>query len=302
MTEPLSSAQIAAEILRASESGPPLVSCTVVVAPAAASLAPGDKLLVRSDGTSAGRFSAGRLGASSLEEAVVKAAPAALAHRDVTTLSFASDGRELAGRREVEAAGDVVEVLLEVVEPPSQLLIVGGGHIGRALGELGVLLGMSVAVIDDREDYASPERFPFADQVICGEIEAEVERFPVDANTYAVMVSRGHKQDEASLRCVVGRGAAYVGMIGSKRRTRTVLDHLLRDGFSEEAVGSVFTPIGLDIGAETPEEIALAILAEIVLVRRGGAALPMSEHGRMLARPSGASAAKGPLAAPKPGP
>ena len=282
MSGPVPSSELAAEILRASESGPPLVSCTVVSATDAAAVTAGDKLLLRAEGTTLGG-----LGGGPLEAAVLEAAHGALNLRDVTTLAFTPDGRSLTGRREVEVAGEVVEILFEVVEPPSMLLIVGGGHIGRALGEMGAVLGMGVTVIDDREDYASVERFPFADHVICGEIADEVARFPIDGNTYAVMVSRGHKQDEASLRRVVGRGAAYVGMIGSERRTRTVLDHLLLDGVDEEAVKSVFTPIGLDIGAETPEEIALTILAEIILVRRGGSALPMSERGRIFARLSG---------------
>ena len=277
----LSGSDIAAELLRASESGPPVVACTVITAPAGLAAQPGDKLLVRADDTLIGC-----LGGGALETTIVAAARALRGRQDAMTLAFTPDGRRLTGRRAVDEASELVEILLEVVAPPSVLLIVGGGHIGRALGEMGALLGMSVAVIDDREEYASADRFPFADRVICGEIATEVARFPVDANTYAVMVSRGHKQDEASLRRVIDRGAAYVGMIGSKRRTRTVLDHLRNEGFDDEAVASVFTPIGLDIGAETPEEIALAILGEIVLVRRGGTALPMSDHGRMLTRPS----------------
>ena len=281
----LSGSDIAAELLRASESGPPVVSCTVVTAPAALTAKPGDKLLIRSDDTVVGC-----LGDEALETAIVAAAHAVHGRQDAMTLAFTPDGRRLSGRREVEEAGEFVEILLEVVAPSSVLLIVGGGHVGRALGEMGALLGMSVAVIDDREEYASADRFPFADRVICGDIAAEVERFPVDTNTYAVMVSRGHKQDEASLRRVVGRGATYVGMIGSKRRTRTVLDHLRDEGFDDTAVASVFTPIGLDIGAETPEEIALAILSEIVLARRGGSALPLSEHGRTRIRPSATDA------------
>ena len=95
-----------------------------------------------------------------------------------------------------------------------------------------------------------------------------------------MLVSRGHKVDELSLGRVAERGAAYVGMIGSKRRTRTVLEHLATDGLDAEALAHVFTPIGLDIAAETPEEIALAILAEIVLVRRGGSGRPLSLAGR----------------------
>ena len=142
---------------------------------------------------------------------------------------------------------------------------------------------MSVAVLDDREDYANPQRFPFADTVICGDFAEELARFPITSNTYIVLVSRGHIVDELSLKHVVERGAAYVGMIGSKRRTRTVLEHLREEGVAADALARVFTPIGLDIGAETPEEIALSLLAEMVLVRRGGSGRPLSGHGRELA-------------------
>ncbi len=273
----LDNATAAREMLRAGREGPPLVACTTISAPDDGPVSVGSKLLVYPDGRTRGRLDGGPLDA-----AVVEAARKAIPRHAVETLAFAADGRRLAGRRAVETESAVVEVLLEVVEPQPVLLVVGGGHVGRAMGQFGALLGMSVVVLDDREEYAAPERFPFADRVICGDVDEELDRFPVTGNTFVVLVSRGHKQDEISLRHVVQWGAAYVGMIGSKRRTRTVLEHLRRDGFDAEALSRVFTPIGLDIGAETPEEIALAVLAEIVLVRRGGAARPLSDHGLRL--------------------
>jgi xanthine dehydrogenase accessory factor len=117
-----------------------------------------------------------------------------------------------------------------------------------------------------------------ADKVICGDIAEELRRFPIDRATYAVLVSRGHKQDETALREVVHSDAAYVGMIGSLRRVSTVLTHLAREGYPKEALERVHTPIGLDIGAETPEEIAVSIVAEIIAVRRGGSGGKLSEQ------------------------
>jgi len=175
-------------------------------------------------------------------------------------------GAEVAGRH----VASCYDVLIEVVESPPVLLIVGAGHIGRSLCKLGAAVGFSVAVLDDRPDYANSERLPEAEQVLCEDFERALDRFPINRNTYVVMVSRGHKQDEISLRKTVGRPAAYIGMIGSKRRTSTVLAHLATEGFSPDALEAVHTPIGLDIGAETPEEIAVSILAEIIMVRRGG--------------------------------
>jgi xanthine dehydrogenase accessory factor len=272
-------ARIAQAILTASRDGPPLVSCSVIAAPEALGVAAaiGDKLLVFHDGATLGEIASGALAAAIRHEAL-----AAIPRHAVETAAFTPAGDRIDGRRAIEAAGDVIEVLMEVVEPAATLLVVGGGHVGRSVGEIGALLGMSVVVLDDREDYANTDRFPFADQVICGDFASELDAFPINANTYIVLVSRGHKVDELSLARVVTRGPAYVGMIGSKRRTRTVLEHLATDGIRADALARVFTPIGLDIRAETPEEIALAVLAEIVLVRRGGSGRPLSPPGQAL--------------------
>jgi len=171
--------------------------------------------------------------------------------------------------------------MVEVFEAKQRLLIVGGGHVGLALARLGADVGFSVAVLDDRQEFANPERFPMAAEVYTGDIAATLDGIDIDGRTYVVLVSRGHQQDETALRHAVARGAAYVGMIGSRRRTGTVLNRLAADGFDGEALNAVHTPIGLDIGAETPEEIAVSILAEIVMERRGGTGRPMrSARGR----------------------
>ena len=277
-SDPPLPARIAAAILAASREGPPLVSCSVIAAPAGHPAQPGDKMLVFQDGETLGA-----LAGPALHDAVRRAALAAIPNHAVETAFFTPAGDVLTGRRAVAEAAEVVEVLMEVVEPAATLLVVGGGHVGRAIGEIGAILGMSVAVLDDREDYANRDRFPFADEVICGDFAQELDRFPITANTFVVLVSRGHKVDELGLARVVERGAAYVGMIGSKRRTRTVLEHLAAAGVDAAALERVFTPIGLDIRAETPEEIALAVLAEITLVRRGGGGRPLSAHGQRLA-------------------
>lgn len=268
-------ADIAAEVLRASREGPPVAVVTVIRAPRASAAGVGAKLLVRADGSRLGS-----LGGGALEEATAQDALEALTarpRRAVTTVFYSIEGERVARR---EAASDAVEVMIEVVEPPSTLLVVGAGHIGQALCAFGARTGFSVAVLDDREEFANRQRLPEADAVLCGDIAEELRRFRIDANTYVVLVSRGHKQDEIALREVVGRGAAYVGMIGSRRRVETVLRHLAEEGFDRAALDAVRTPIGLDIGAETPEEIAISILAEVILARRGGSGRPMSERRR----------------------
>jgi xanthine dehydrogenase accessory factor len=252
--------EIAQEVLQAMEGGAPVVSATVVQS-SLPGIQPGDKLLVRSDGTVLGG-----LGSVEIERAVVQHCVDAIPRHAVETIRLTAAG-EIVGDRHEAAA---VEVMIEVVEAPVRLVVVGGGHIGRSLIRMGAEVGFSCTVIDDRPDYANRERFPEADHVICADFEPALAELPVDQNTYIVLVTRGHKQDETSLRCLVGRPAAYLGMIGSKRRTGAVLQHLQDDGFDLDALARVRTPIGLDIGAETPEEIAVSILAEIIMTRRGG--------------------------------
>ncbi len=274
------SSEIAQALLRAAREGPALAACTVMAASPGVDVALGAKLLVYAD------REIGEIGGGPLQARVTQFARDAIPNHLVQTCVFSPQGDLIEGRRAIESADAVVEVLVEVVEPAATLLVVGGGHVGLAVGQLGAMLGMDVAIIDDREEYAHPERFPYDADVICGDFDEELQRFPISANTYIVLVSRGHKVDELALRAVAERGAGYVGMIGSQRRTRTVLQHLAEDGVDRESLDRVFTPIGLDIGAETPEEIAVSVLGEIILVRRGGGAQPMSEHGRSLAAAS----------------
>jgi xanthine dehydrogenase accessory factor len=267
--------QIAEEVVRASREGPPVGVATVVRAPEGAKPAMGEKLLARADGSRLGA-----LGGGALEEAVAADCHAALTRlprAQVETLFYSADGERL---HRLQAGPGEFEIMIEMTERPATLLIVGGGHVGQSMATIGAHAGFSVAVLDDREAFASRERFPMADHVICGDFVEELRRFPIDANTYVVLVSRGHKQDELSLREVVRSNAAYVGMIGSLRRVGTVLTHLARERFPREALERVHTPIGLDIGAETPEEIAVSIVAELIAVRRGGSGQKLSELRR----------------------
>jgi len=263
-------ARIFEEVLAAQAAGPPAVLATVVQAPPEAATALGAKLLLRRDGSTLGS-----LGGGALEAAVIADAADAFRRHSVESMFYAPDGSRL--RRSQVEGKLAYQVMLELHEPPATLVIVGGGHIGKALATIGDLCGFSVVVVDDRPDYANPDRFPEAGRVLCGDFAEVLRDLPVDSNTYVVTVTRGHKHDEESLRQVAGSPAAYVGMIGSKRRVGAVLQHLIDQGLDEEAVRRVHTPIGLDIGAETPEEIAVAIMAEVVQVRRGGSGRPMRE-------------------------
>ncbi len=182
---------------------------------------------------------------------------------------------------EYEIAGQEVEVFVEVHRPPPTLLIVGAGHIALPLVQMGKLLDFEVVVLDDRASMANKERFPQADRVIAADFEATLRHFPIDEGTYVVLITRGHQHDVTCLLEIIDSPAAYIGMIGSRRRVAAVFQLLEEEqGLSRQKLGRVYAPIGLDIGAQTPAEIAVSIIAEVVKILRQGAAPSISDYRR----------------------
>lgn len=173
-------------------------------------------------------------------------------------------------RREV--AGEPLGIFLDPLLPAQRLLILGGGHIALPLVQMGKMIGFEVTVVDDRPAFASTTRFPAADRVICDEFGKAIEEYAPDGSTFAVIVTRGHRHDKDCLAKVLEseEQPAYTGMIGSRRKVKAVLDELRAEGISPALLDSVQAPIGLDIGAQTPEEIAVSIVAEIVMVKYYG--------------------------------
>jgi xanthine dehydrogenase accessory factor len=163
---------------------------------------------------------------------------------------------------------------VEALNPPAKLIIAGGGHVGQALGMLSSLLDFQLTVIDDRPDYITPDRFPSAAQRTLGDIETELARFPIDPQTYVVIVTRGHRNDGRALAAVVNSSARYIGLIGSRRKIKTIFDDLAQQGVPLEKITRVHAPIGLQIAAVTPAEIAISIAAELIAVRRGRDGMP----------------------------
>jgi len=164
-------------------------------------------------------------------------------------------------------------VLVEPVIPNPLLLIAGGGHIGQALARMGVTLGFDVTVIDDRPEFANHALFPEGVTTRCGDVAREVAAFPVTGDVFIVLVTRGHKQDAEALEACIHRPAAYIGMIGSKRKVAMIRKSFVESALAaENELDRVFAPIGLDIGAVTVPEIAASIAAELVAVRRKGGA------------------------------
>jgi xanthine dehydrogenase accessory factor len=182
----------------------------------------------------------------------------------IRSFLWTDDGYGLAG-----TSGGELDLFIEVLASPPRLVIAGAGHIAVPLAHMGKVLGFTVTVLDDRAAYANRERFPDTDFLCVGPYRETIRNLDTDADTYIVLVTRGHVHDTACLEEVINSQAPYIGMIGSKRRVRTVLEHV-REAHPEWTTSErLYAPVGLDIGAQTPEEIALAVLAEIVKVRRG---------------------------------
>jgi xanthine dehydrogenase accessory factor len=163
-----------------------------------------------------------------------------------------------------------MEVFVEPILPEPCLLIFGAGHISLFLAKMGKMVGFRVVVIDDRPEFANRERFPEADEVIAQDFPAAFARLTTNRTSYIAIVTRGHLQDETVLEWAVRTDAAYIGMIGSRNKNQTVFSRLQAKGVPEKGLKEVHAPIGLNINAKTPEEIAVSIIAEIIKARREG--------------------------------
>ena len=180
----------------------------------------------------------------------------------------------------------VMQVFLEVHRPQPELLIVGAGHIAQPLCSVGALLGFRVRVLDDRPEFATRERFPEAEQVLRIDMDDPFGEVPLTPESHVVLVTRGHKYDYACLRHLLSGDdeIRYIGMIGSRRRVRAAFTQLVEEGFDRERIARIRAPVGLDLRAETPAEIAVAVAAEIVLLWRGGSAQPLADQERLVPR------------------
>jgi xanthine dehydrogenase accessory factor len=179
---------------------------------------------------------------------------------------------------------DDVQILFERIQAEPRLVIAGAGHVGASLARLAAQVGYQVTLIDDRAEFVNRESFLLEGiELVTAADWAESMQAAIGngRGVSVAIVTRGHKQDEDCLRAAIGRNPDYIGMIGSKRRTNIVLEKLREEGAVEDALRRVRAPIGLDIGAVSPEEVALAILAEVVSERRRGSGVPLSAWRRL---------------------
>ena len=165
--------------------------------------------------------------------------------------------------------GGQMDVHIDPLEPTPRLFIMGAGHVGWHLGRLAIDAGFRVHVVDDREKFANAERFPHAESVVVEPIPEWLRRTEIPASAFVVVVTRGHTHDLDAMRSLAARDLKYLGLIGSRAKVSRIFARLLEEGMPQECLTRVHAPIGLDIGAVTPAEIAISIMAELVAIRRG---------------------------------
>jgi len=219
------------------------------------------KILVREDGSFMGT-----VGGGCVEAEVWNAAREVIETEKPRHLSF-SLGQD-AAYDEGLICGGQLNIFVEPVIPQPRAFIFGGGHVSKGISKIATLAGFSTSIIDNREAFANAERFPEAEATYAEEYEDVFPKLPVNSSSYIIIVTRGHRDDMRVLRWAVNTQAKYIAMIGSKRKTISVVHELEKEGIPREAFDKVFAPMGLEIGAEMPEEIAISVVAEMIAVRR----------------------------------
>ena len=227
----------------------------------------GAKMLVYSDGRTVGTIGGGCYE----NDAFWKAREAIKARRPTSVKYELND--DFAQETGLVCGGQM-EVFIEPVEASPEVYIFGAGHVGHALARMAHDVGFRVHVIDDREKFASVDRFPAGVDLVVDDIPAWLARTELPATAYAVIVTRGHRHDLDALRALASRPLRYLGLIGSRAKVKRIYDALIDGGMSPDALTSVHAPIGIDIGAITPQEIAVSILAELIAVKHGKIAEP----------------------------
>jgi xanthine dehydrogenase accessory factor len=251
------------ELVQISEQGAAAVLATVIEVEEKVAVEPGAKCLVRDS-----KVLGGTIGDARVVQAIVQESAARLRAEKSQLVSLT-----------VPEAGGKLEVFFEVMPAPPKLIVVGAGHIAVPLVKLAKILDFHVTVIDDRLLFANRERFPDADEMVVGDMAQMLKEMTITPSCYIVLITRGHAYDEPCLRVIVHSQAKYIGMIGSRRRIKACFERFRNeDRMAAEVLERVYAPIGLDIATETPAEIALSILGEVIKVRRGGKAASLSGH------------------------
>lgn len=249
------------EIVRSLTKGESAALATVISTKGSTPRSEGAKILIKSDGSIVGTVGGGSIEAEVCQKAieVIKTGKARLLH-------FGLSGEE--GENRGMICGGEMDVFIEPILSQPTLCLFGGGHISLAVAKIGKMLGFRIMVIDENPEFANPERFPEADTIFAENLTKVLPKLKIDSSSYIVILTGNHVTDQVVLEWALGADAKYVGMIGSKNKKEAIFSNLLAKGISRELLDKVHSPIGLDIHAETPEEIGVSILAEIIRIRK----------------------------------
>lgn len=262
------------EIQAALRRGERVAVATVVKTIGAAPCGVGSKMLIHPDGTTSGSFAGPHTDGKVVQEA----------------LQAIREGRTYASHIHLDAdqgeavgsCGATLEVFFEVLRPDARLIIAGAGYVAQALAHLATHLDFRIVVVDDRRDLADPHSFDEKVQLTFGDIPETIRELEPDESSWIVIVTRGHHLDKDALRAALATNAAYIGMIGSPSKVKHIFKELLKEGIARERLARVHAPIGLDLGAETPDEIALSIAAEMLMLRKKASGEQLKEHHHLL--------------------
>lgn len=246
------------EIARMHQDGVPGVVATVVSVDGSTPRGAGAKMIVYADGRSLGS-----VGGGAIESVVIEMGKELAGTRDPKLASFDLD------EDTQMACGGKMDIFIEPIAAGPEVVVVGGGHVGQAVASVAKRAGFRVSVVDDRADMVTEERFPTADRRFVGGVELLERDVSVDGSTFVVVVTRGHRFDSEWVKALLPSEPRYIGMIGSEKKVGMTFDGMRAEGVPDAALASIYAPIGLDIGAETPDEIAVSVVAEIIAVRHG---------------------------------
>ena len=252
--------EIYQELANIAVKGERAVLATVISSQGSVPRKAGAKMVIKGDGTLVGS-----IGGGNVEQAVQEKAIAVMKSGEPQMMHFDLSG---SGEEAWMICGGQMDVFLEPILPAETLYLFGAGHLSQSTAAVAKMLGLRVVVIDPRPEHNNNERFPNADSLVVEEYDIAFAKLNVDENSYIVIYTPGHVSDEKCLQFAVGTAAKYVGMIGSKKKVKEIKERLHKKGVSQQQLDGVHAPIGLEINAQTPEEIAVSILAEITKVRR----------------------------------
>jgi xanthine dehydrogenase accessory factor len=261
----MSTSTVYNEIQAVLKRGERVAVATVVKTIGAAPCGVGTKMLVKADGSVSGSFSGAKVDAQVAQEAA-----RLLRERQSQLIHVHIDPDQAVG-----SCGGTLELFVEVLSPEPRLIIAGAGYVAQALARLVASLDFRIVVVDDRRDLADPQSFGEGVELTFGDIPQTIRELEPDESSWIVIVTRGHNLDKDALHAALETQARYIGMIGSPGKIKNIFRHLLEEGMPRERLAEVHTPIGLDLGAETPDEIALSIAAEMVMIRKNGSGVPL---------------------------